>query len=138
MSVTVAILLAIPFFAVVAFISLYLERDRGRAVAEYRTAASRRGSYSELDALRLKQDGLPNRVRVSQELAVLRAKQDGRKSRDFVVPPPSDYELELERQLIELREEKHEEEKEREEADIQHSRDLHFFYLQEQENENKK
>jgi hypothetical protein len=115
----------------VAFISLYLERDRGRAVAEYRTAASRRGSYSELDALRLKQDGLPNRVRVSQELAALRAKQDGRKSLDFVVPPPSDYELELERQLIELREEKHEEEKERARANfLQEQQNQNFYYSQ--------
>jgi hypothetical protein len=131
MSITVAILLAIPFFAVVAFISLYLERDRGRAVAEYRTAASRRGSYSELDVLRLKQDGLPNRVRVSQELAALRAKQDGRKSRDFVVPPPSDYELELERQLIELREEKHEEEKERARVNfLQEQQNQNFYYSQ--------
>ena len=131
MSITVAILLAIPFFAVVALISFRLERDRDRAVAEYRTAASRRGSYSELDALRLKQDGPSNRVRVSQELAALRAKQDGRKSRDFVVPPPSDYELELERQLIELREEKHEEEKERARADfLEEQQNQNFYYSQ--------
>ena len=129
MSITVAILLAIPFFAVVAYISYVLDRDRDRAFSEYRTAASRRGSYSELDALRLKQDGLPNRVRVSQELAVLRAKQDGRKSRDFVVPPPSDYELELERQLIELREEKHEEEKERERAAVLQAQQHQNFLL---------